>query len=31
LLFKQTKAKTPWTGSLIALFLILISFIISII
>ena len=30
-LFKQTKAKTPWIGSLIALFLILISFVISII
>jgi hypothetical protein len=31
LLFKQTKAKTPWIGSLIALSLILISFVISII
>jgi hypothetical protein len=31
LLFKKTKAKTPWIGSLIALFLILIGFTISII
>jgi hypothetical protein len=31
LLFKQTKTKTPWIGSLIALFLILISFVLSII
>ena len=31
ILFKQTKAKTPWMGSLIALFLILISFAISLI
>ena len=30
-LFRQTKAKTPWSGSLVVLFLILISFIISII
>jgi hypothetical protein len=30
LLFRQTKAKTPWFGSLIVLFLILISFVISI-
>jgi hypothetical protein len=31
LLFKKTKAKTPWVGSLIALFMILISFAISLI
>jgi hypothetical protein len=30
ILFKQTKAKTPWTGSLIVLLLILTSFIISV-
>jgi hypothetical protein len=31
ILYKQTDAKTPWIGSLIALFLILMSFVISII
>ncbi len=31
LLFKQTRAKTPWIGSLMALFLILVGFVISII
>jgi hypothetical protein len=31
LLFKQTNAKTPWIGSLIAMFIIIISFCISIV
>jgi hypothetical protein len=31
ILFKQTKAKTPWIGSLIAMFFVLLSFFISII
>lgn len=31
ILFKQTKAKTPWMGSLIAIFIILTGFVLSII